>query len=429
MTKNSQSSPEGVLTTKNIKDKMVEYYIDSLSHNQIPWQKGWRADRHFNAVTEGQYHGVNYLTLQFVSLIKGYTDPRWCTVKQANSKGWKVKTKPIDVKDKGEIYGVPLQYWMPCQLNEQGKFQKWITWDTYHDMKDDPENKISVDVRSKTFYVFNAQEIEGIPAYESPQHSQDIQASPFIDHLIKQMKVQYKECGDEAYYRPSTDTVVIPPKDTFYSEYDYHATRLHELCHATGNPNRLGRKIENPFGSENYAREELRAEIASSFLSLDIGLPLSEEHLKNHAAYIQSWIQILKENPHELFQAIKTADDIEKYALEVGEWDKFKEKENALEASTLEVLQETTVSPFEELLATVNHFLRDVDLYEYRDQDYSPEDFSDIEKDLQNGGEALQSYIQELREEEAITPEQDQEAEKILSLLEQIQREKELERD
>lgn len=322
------------INSKNVKEKLVEYYIQSLTENRIPWNCGWdqEQERPFNPITQSNYHGNNLLLLEFVAMIKGYRDPRWCTVKQANKEGWKIKPKSDEVKASGEIYGVPLQYWMPCIVDKRGKLEKWISWSEYNEMQKDSnategkKNGINLDVRSKTFYVFNAQEIEGIPEYDRPIQKTKINSIPFIENLIKQMHVKYQELGSQAYYDPHADCVVVPAKDSFYSEYSYQATRLHELCHATGHSSRLGRKIENSFGSQNYAREELRAEIASSFLSQDIGLPVSEEHLKNHAAYIQSWIRTLKKDPNELFRAIKTADDIEKYVLKTGEWEKIREK-------------------------------------------------------------------------------------------------------
>lgn len=429
MSKANKSDAEAVVTSKNVKKKMVEYYIESLSQNKIPWNQGWQAERHFNAVMQRNYHGTNYLLLQYVSMIKGYTDPRWCTVKQANSQGWKIKPTPKDVKGKGEIYGVPIQYWMPYEKDENGKVKKWLSWDAYNAIKADQENTIPVDVKSRTFYVFNAQEIEGIPPYEGPKHSPKIEPSPFIDHLIEQMHVKYLESGDKAYYKPDEDIVVIPPKDSFFSEYDYHSTRLHELCHATGHSNRLGREISNEFGSKDYAREELNAEIASSFLSLDIGLPVSEEHIKNHAAYIQSWIEILEKEPQELFQAIKSADDIEKYALEMGEWEKFKEIAKSEELEIDETIP-FTESPFDKLVARIDRFMEDVDWYEYQDQNGMPvSNLEIVVEDLQDGGHAIQEYIQELSEEDALTPEQEQEAEMILLDLDRLQKEKALEKE
>lgn len=316
------------INTKNLKNKLVEFYIQALSEEKLPWERGWNnvRERHYNPVTNMTYHGNNFAILEFVSMIKGYEDPRWCTIKQANSQKWKIKPKPEEVRESGEIYGVPLKYWMPCELDEHNKFVKWISWDEYNAWKTDENDKRIIDVRSKTFYVYNAKEIEGIPELEK-EVEHEINSAPFIDNLIEKMNVKYLEGGNQAFYNYGIDTVVVPNKHQFKSDYEYNSTRLHELCHATGHGSRLDRTLANTFGTQEYAKEELRAEIASSFLSQDIGLPASEQNLKNHSAYIQNWISVLKKDPNELFKAIKSADEIEKYTLKVGEWDRFVEIE------------------------------------------------------------------------------------------------------
>ena len=101
----------------------------------------------------------------------------------------------------GEIYGVPLKYWLPCEINKQGKFEKWISWDEYNQWKLDTEDKRTLDVRSKTFYVYNAKEIEGIPELEIPAQNEEINPAPFIDDLIKNMGVGYHEGGNQAFVR------------------------------------------------------------------------------------------------------------------------------------------------------------------------------------------------------------------------------------
>lgn len=316
-----------VVTNKNMKEKLIEFYIQSLKKEQLPWTKGWTVERHFNPITHIQYHGSNLVTLNFISALKEYKDPRWCTFKQCQDNGWKIKKKPDDIAQSGEVYGVELKYWMPALKDENGKF-KPTTWAKYNELIQKQEIKSSdAKICSKSFYVYNAEHIEGIPEYQPDMKDVSINTSPFIDNLIKNMGVSYKEVGiDKAYYSPLEDMVCVPTKESFKSEYDYHSVRLHELCHATGHSSRLDRAIYNEFGSKEYAKEELRAEIASSFLSQDIGLPISQQHIENHAAYIQSWISVLENDPDELMRAIKAADSIESYALEKGEWERLMDK-------------------------------------------------------------------------------------------------------
>ena len=129
------------------------------------------------------------------------------------------------------------------------------------------------------------------------------------------MNIQYEEKGNRACYIPKEDKIVLPDRNKFVDQYSYYATQLHEICHATGNENRLNRNILTN-NEKDYAREELIAEISSSFLMQELNVPVTAEHYDNHKAYINSWISILKDKPNELFKAISEANKIEKYIKE-----------------------------------------------------------------------------------------------------------------
>ena len=144
----------------------------------------------------------------------------------------------------------------------------------------------------------------------------DLQA--FCDEVLQNIHVQVEHHGNEAYYSPKEDKIVLPEIGRFRTAEDYYATRLHETAHSTGASSRLNRDLSGIFGSESYAKEELRAEIASSLLFADLKLPTSAQTLDNHKAYIQSWIADLEKDPLILFQAIKDAEKISDYILENG---------------------------------------------------------------------------------------------------------------
>ena len=112
----------------------------------------------------------------------------------------------------------------------------------------------------------------------------------------------------------------------FIDEYSYYATELHELCHSTGHESRLNRNLQTKDKKE-YAREELIAEISSSFLMQELNISSTAEHYDNHKAYIQSWISILKDKPNELFKAINESNKVTKF---IGEQIKDKNKEKVL---------------------------------------------------------------------------------------------------
>jgi hypothetical protein len=136
------------------------------------------------------------------------------------------------------------------------------------------------------------------------------------------MNVGFNEGGDRAYYSPAMDIVNMPEIERFKSEYAYMSTFLHEAAHASGASSRLNRDMTGTFGSQDYAREELRAEIASAFTAQATGIHYNQNDcMENHKAYVQSWISILENNPNELFSAIKDAEKISDYLIEKGEFD------------------------------------------------------------------------------------------------------------
>ena len=122
--------------------------------------------------------------------------------------------------------------------------------------------------------------------------------------------------GSQAFYRTDTDEVHLPERADFKSMQEFYSTALHEIGHSTGHESRLNRDLSGRFGSEGYAMEELRAEIASIFMEQDLEIEPSEGRLQNNVAYIQSWKEEIKENPNALFTAITDADKIAKYVSE-----------------------------------------------------------------------------------------------------------------
>ncbi|MDU1912596.1 zincin-like metallopeptidase domain-containing protein [Fusobacterium sp.] len=120
-----------------------------------------------------------------------------------------------------------------------------------------------------------------------------------------------KEVGQEqAYYSPSKDEIVLPLRESFKDSESFLSTALHEMIHSTGHESRLNRDKGHMFGSPEYAKEELIAELGSVFLQGDLGIKLEGEHFQDHSNYLKSWIGALKEDYHELFRACIEAEKI-----------------------------------------------------------------------------------------------------------------------
>ena len=258
------------------------------------------------------YRGVNQLILSFVAYKEKYDDNRWFTYLQVKKNGWKLN----NCKGKG----VPVEFWSCYNIKTKEK----VDFSKYSEIiEKNPDEKENYRVICQTSFVFNASLIEGIPKQKIISNN-NIKISKYIEDLFKQLGVSYEEFGSSAYYIPTEDKIVLPPKDNFFDEYSYYATQLHELSHATGSPNRLNRNLFSN-NKEEYAKEELVAEISSSFLMQKLNVPAKAEHYDNHKSYIQSWIKILEDKPQELFKAINESNKVYDY-IESFEKSKIKEK-------------------------------------------------------------------------------------------------------
>ena len=296
-----------------VREELSQRFVEALNMGELPWHSCWQQAIPQNAVTGRKYHGLNALWLSYLAEKKGWTDPRWATYKQASEKGWQVR--------KGEKASY-VEYW--AYYDKEKK--KLLSWPDARQIfrEDTAYAEKNLLLSSRVFAVFNGAQIDGIP--EIPQsRGTDIGAiRRQRDTLIANMGIRYREQGQSAYYSLGSDTVTLPPEASFDSTYGYMATFLHECGHASGHPDRLNRDLTGGFGSESYAKEELRAEIASAFTAQALGLMVNEQdrelETRQHMAYIQNWAQAIKDAPEELFKALKDAEKISDYLIEQGEF-------------------------------------------------------------------------------------------------------------
>lgn len=309
---------------KSVRDAFAEKFISILESNEpLQWVKGWSSGGYslpYNGQTERRYNGINRMILMFKAMEMDWSDPRFYTFNQVSQMdGCKIRA--------GEK-ATAVEYWLVRDTKEK----RSMTFSEYEKLlKDDPSRKeVEFYAYPKTAYVFNAAQVEGLQLLHQPERP-PLEENKLADEIIKtmseNMEVRLIYGGNEAYYNPATDTVHLPPRDSFYTVEDYASTCLHELAHATSAPSRLDRHVvgyhQNP---ELYAKEELFAEIASTYASAEIGLEVSDSVINNHAAYVQHWLKAIKENHNVLFTAIKEADKIADYLIEKGRVAELKEK-------------------------------------------------------------------------------------------------------
>ena len=296
------------------REQLIEMYISALKEDIIPWRQRWIGSECMNGISHLKYKGVNQLLLSYVSTKEKYDDSRWYTFLQIQQQGYK-----LNKNAKGK--GIPVEFWSCLNTKTRQK----VDFDEYQRIIDlNPEERENYKVFCNTSYVFNAKYIDGLEPMKENTKKDNIAISNYISKLIKNLGVKYSESGNRAYYNVLTDEIVLPNKDKFLDKYSYYATQLHELCHSTGSEKRLNRNMSND-NKEDYAREELIAEISSSFLMQKLNVNANAEHYDNHKSYIQSWIKILEDKPTELFKAINDSNKVCKY-IEDNSKTKIKEK-------------------------------------------------------------------------------------------------------
>ena len=295
-----------------MREEMINSFIDCLKKDTIPWHRGWSSERPFNAVTNTEYHGANALWLTYNQQAQLYKDPRWCTFKQAQSKGWKIKQGSK---------GTKIEFWSLYDTEEKRKLTRTEAKQLTDELTAE-EFTNRVKPVSNTYTVFNGEQIEGIPLYEIRKNV--LHLDEFLygrNKLIENMKVGLKEGGNEAFYSIAEDMIVLPKINQFDNEFEYITTFFHEAGHATGHVSRFNREMPSARGTDIYAREELRAEIASAFAAQAFGIDYTQnKYMENHEAYIQDYIKVLENEPNELFAAIKDAEKISDYLIEKGEF-------------------------------------------------------------------------------------------------------------
>lgn len=293
------------------REMLKNEFISSLEQNQLPWERGWTVINCYNPVTNNVYKGVNALLLEIVSEKNGLTDPRWMTYKQIKDKGFSL----IDAKGTG----VPVEFWSPYDK----ELKKNITQQEANQLiKEGLKDRVFYTCRF--YYVFNAKYIKGIePLQVHDTIIENKSIESFILNYLKNEDIRLQHGGNHAFYSPNEDSITIPAVDHFKNERYYFDTILHEIGHSTGHTKRMNRDLFGVKGSERYAKEELRAELYSSFITAELGLKTGEKDLNRHKAYIQSWIQLIKNKPNELFKAFKDTEDMIEFVKERGDFNKI----------------------------------------------------------------------------------------------------------
>lgn len=291
----------------NVYQMVTDRIIAQLQKGEIPWQKPWSANAEdlgaINYVSRKSYSQLNQMLLGKAG--------EWLTFKQIQALGGKI--------NKGAKAGMVVFF---TQTKHLKKVQE---------IKDGNmiESEVLVMFPVLRYYnVFHIDDTTGIetkikevPAEEVQEPIQE--AEDIINGYLSResaLKFQNNIHSGKAYYSPSKDCVVVPMISQYEDANEYYSTTFHELVHSTSHESRLNRKCDKvaSFGSADYSREELVAEIGSAMLCSHCGLD-SEKAFKNSVAYIQGWLKALKNDEKMIVWAASRSEKAAKYIIGIND--------------------------------------------------------------------------------------------------------------
>lgn len=284
-------------TRTDVYTRVTNRIVEELEAGHRPWLKPWNAEHAAGRITrplrhEGTpYKGINILMLWASAELQGFVSPFWLSYRQAQELGGHVK--------KGE-HGSAVVYANTFKKTEQAE--------------DGSETEQEI-AYLKEYTVFCADQCEGLPAQFYQMAEQPIETLERIERaeaFFANTKADIRYGGNRAYYAIEADYVRMPPFETFRDAESHAATLAHELTHWTRHASRLARDLgRKRWGDEGYAMEELVAELGSAFLCAD--LQITPEVRDDHAAYIASWLKVLKDDKRAIFSAASLASHAADY--------------------------------------------------------------------------------------------------------------------
>ena len=311
-------------TAEEYTQEFAAKLTQQIEAGTAPWQKSWKRGENRipeNFSTEKQYQGGNTLELMVQRTAKSYNDHRWGTYRQIAAAGGHVR--------KGE-QGTRILAYKPPKRRDTKETTPGEGAEEKRDARDAEKTRRGT---WRHYTVFNVEQAEGlklperkgvaIPQWEAQQN---------VEKVIRASGVTIREVnGDRAYYNMARDHIVLPERAQFKSAEAYYQTALHEVGHSTGHKSRMNREslqqgTTDGFGSQAYAREELRAEISAMMSSERLGVAYEPQH---GAAYVASWVKALKDDPQEIYKAAAEAGRISDYVCAAPERARTAEIEKA----------------------------------------------------------------------------------------------------
>ena len=268
---------------------VTDRIIEAMERGVCPWKKPWKAIGGPPRNIRGRkYRGINAFLLAAQSAFENWTHPVFLTFRQAKELGGKVRKGERSTLVVFWKITVPQEYADNPQACP-AENRRWLL---------------------RYYRVFNVAQVDGLPPQALPVvPDNDLSPIGACEEIVAGMPQPptFRESGSGAYYFPDTDQVCIPPLRAFDSAEAYHSTLFHELTHSTGHASRLdrGEGMASRFGSDDYAKEELVAELGAAFLCARAGI--APATMADSAAYLANWLKRLREDNRLLIRAASAA--------------------------------------------------------------------------------------------------------------------------
>lgn len=276
---------------KNVYEMVTDRIIEQLEKGVIPWQRPWSGTHSgaFNRISNKPYSIMNQILLQH--------DGEYATFKQWSDLGGHIKKG-----EKSEI----VVFW---------KLQP------YEEEKEDGEKVVKQIPILRYYNVFHISQVEGVEPLDDAKISElePIEEAERIkvDYMNREHLEIKETISNKAFYSPAQDYIKVPCKEQYQNIEEFYSTLFHEMVHSTGHKSRLDRLETGAsahFGSEDYSKEELVAEVGSATLINMLGIE-TKKSFNNSTAYIQSWLRVLKNDSHFIVSASSKAEKAVKYIL------------------------------------------------------------------------------------------------------------------
>jgi antirestriction protein ArdC len=287
--------------------ELTEKILKFLKKGVAPWRRPWEdgkpgtkypqssMDLPRNAKSGKQYQGLNITILWMTAMERNFQYPHWASLKQ-----WEQMGATILPGHLGRSTAVLFSIRIKAQDRKDLK-------------PDDPRHDKFVYVWHEVYNLAQVTGCNHLRQQSKPQvkKEEEINFQP-AEKLLLKKKVNVQHGGDRAFYSVSGDYIQIPVKSKFRSRSGYYTTKMHELVHWTGHPDRKNR-IDLNNGqhftktSREYAFEELIAELGSCFLLARLNLPEQLDEMPNHASYLDYWSSILQEDDRAIWRAAAKA--------------------------------------------------------------------------------------------------------------------------